>query len=491
MLPERPNQDDLLRIRQSLEDRAVESLSGDEWSDYLKALHGLDLWQDALATSALAVGSYPESLLLGSQRAKILYRAGDLHGHYAYLEDLLRRFPDHPEISLEIAKLFIGSRDPELAAKYLRLAKERAPLHPEVLLTLGHIRFFANAFEEAKVYYSRYLEVAPETYPYIHATELIPSFISLCDFCRGKELYQMTWPEEPCVLPLGEVDRFSLVEARLNGHGPYQFIVDTGGGMFNAVSQQLFHECRGQVGTEVVLHGIGGRQQQLCPIGLLDTFTLGGLEARNALVLCMDFSAIEQALGFPMAGIISPGWLLSARMDWTSGSFALQPSAALAEGKRLRYDEHTERTREDGAAETIVPLFLLQDSKPIVPVTWQGRTGWFILDSGAEHTFISAAWFREAHPRGTFEVQQVPSLGVGDRASVSKLLIGDEAELEIGSFVYPMDRIIGYSNIDEEVSPRLGFEVAGILGHDFISAFDAVTVDLGNATLRLVEESGL
>lgn len=454
--------------------------------DGLKALQGLDRWEEALRLSVAALGRFPDDIDLNYQHARMLYRAGQLGDYHDFIEALAKKYPDHPEVNLEIAKLFLGSRDPELAAKYLNLARDGAPLHPEVLLTLGHIRFFMNAFDEAKVYYERYLENAPIVYPYEFANELIPSFVTISEACVGKTLYEIAWgPGQEALMPLHPGERFSVVDVTLDGEGPYHLLVDTGGGMFTALSSEIFEAHGGTYAADLVLHGMGGRQDERIWAGLLPQLELGQTIVRNPLVLCFDFERISRSLGQTVHGILSPGWLLGATMTWdTAGRvLSIRQSDLLPVEQRLTHSESNYLELPNDTARVTLPMYLLQDSKPVLPIEIEGKVYWFIVDSGAERTFFSRRVFERTFEAGSYNVQEIPSMGIGDNMGVTEFLVAPGLDVFLGDVALELSPCIGYGNIDVEVSPRLGFEVGGVLGHDVLRQFDRVSMDFRNAQI--------
>jgi hypothetical protein len=400
---------------------------------YVKAALGLDRWREASAVGKTAVERFPDDLELATLYGRSLYRAGRLTEYNAFFDDLLQRFPDHPAINLEIAKLFLGSRDPELAAKYLRLARTGEPLHPEILLTLGHIRFFMNSFEEAAIYYQRFLDIAPEIYPYDFARELVPSFLDLCKAYEGKTLYNMEWTKDEIFIPLEVGDRVAFATMEIPGHGKANLLFDTGGGMFLSLTPKTFRNGGGTIETTLTLHGIGGKHASKVEAGLLPKISWDGLLVKDCFVICLDLSPLSSMLEVAVDGIFGPGWLLACHitLDLEEGEMYIRRATIKGQQERLPLGNHETFEEETGRAIRI-SFFFLQDSKPLLPIKIEGEEFWFILDSGAEKSALSRSLFERFVSLDETSRQEIQGVGIGEKTGLTELLIARKLPFEFG-----------------------------------------------------------
>lgn len=471
--------------------RHVNTATAGECYWYLKALLGLDRWQPAEQVVAGILSRFPEDIDLAYLAGRVLFRAGRLREYHRHLGALAERFPDHPGVSLELAKLLLGARDPQLAAKYLQLAREGEPLHPEVLLNLGFVRFFQNEFPEAEVYLRRFLEVRPALPTYDLASAIVPSFLAICERCRGEQLNAVHWEQPEAVLRLRCGEKATLVRVPLGEEGEeLHLLLDTGGGLLLSLDPQVCRRLGGEELTRLTPFGIGGQHQATVPVYRLPNLPLGGVRLSQALALGLDLSPFSEVLGLTLDGVFSPGSFLACHwtVDLAQAKLRLRPAPVLPPAERIALGGAAVSYPTSNEQHLRVSMFLLPDSKPILPLTIHGSEYWFFLDSGADRSIISRRLFERHVPAEQRQTQTVESVGIGEGLGVMEVHVTAELSYQIGEVPLSFAPCISLPHLESEVSNRLGFEVGGILGNDFIQEFDRVEIDFRNAEVLLVRE---
>src|SRR4029453_4901838 len=64
-------------------------------------------------------------------------------------------------------------------------------------------------------------------------------------------------PDQPAPIPLRKALNLIFTDVKINGKGPYNFVVDTGASQ-TALSQKLARDLGLKVTTTTVMHGVGG-----------------------------------------------------------------------------------------------------------------------------------------------------------------------------------------------------------------------------------------
>jgi hypothetical protein len=177
------------------------------------------------------------------------------------------------------------------------------------------------------------------------------------------------------------------IVARINGHGPYRFIFDTGGHsiLSPAVARELGLAVTGHGQTDGA--GEGTLPEQYARIDRVD---IGGADSRGAsaggvtvfdqpfYIIEMGYPTLERGEGPPLGGLLGLEMLerLGVRIDYP--------------GKRMTFTAF-DRHRLDPRA-TVVPL-TFDDDIPLVDASLDGHPGVFALDTGNANTiFVQREW---------------------------------------------------------------------------------------------------
>src|SRR5437016_13430540 len=104
-------------------------------------------------------------------------------------------------------------------------------------------------------------------------------------------------------------DAAIIVPVKINGHGPYKFVLDTGA-TFTCIDQKLVEELklpewRGQVGVGVIVPKEGNVR-----LVKLDTFEVGNSKATDLTACAIEFSRL-QTDGLDARGLVGLNFLKS------------------------------------------------------------------------------------------------------------------------------------------------------------------------------------
>lgn len=268
---------------------------------------------------------------------------------------------------------------------------------------------------------------------------------------------------EKVVLPFRLLNNHVYIEAKVNGRGPYTFIVDTGG--HTLLSPKLVREAGLTPAGQVVSSG-AGEKTELSGFVHVDDIALGDLHLRNQTGLALEVydPAIE---GIHIEGMV--GFELFRR-------FAVQ----LDYGAKTMTLWNPEKFRPTAALGTAIP-FKFYDHLPFVQGDIAGLPARFDIDTGSRteidvtSPFAAKAGLKARYPKG---VSTIVGWGVGgpSRSYVFRL-----PSLTIGG--------IRVENVAAGLSETRGGSISdpnyeGNIGSGFLKRF-VVTFDYAHQTMWL------
>ncbi|MEO5867617.1 MAG: PDZ domain-containing protein [Sphingomonas sp.] len=181
----------------------------------------------------------------------------------------------------------------------------------------------------------------------------------------------------PTAVPTKIGKTMIVVEAMLNGHGPYGFILDTGG--HNILTPEA--------AAELGLRGVGGAASGGAGAGLLtqqdttvDKVEIGAatLSKQHFYVIPLQYGTVERGTRAPLAGIIGLELFerFAVHIDYRGGKLDLIP-----------FDQ------ADGRCEGRKIPFGFDDDMPLVEGAIEGKSGALAIDSGnGGSTVVQGHW---------------------------------------------------------------------------------------------------
>lgn len=110
--------------------------------------------------------------------------------------------------------------------------------------------------------------------------------------------------EAPSVIPSRRCANYFLIDATINGRGPYAMLLDTGASqtvISSRVLKDFAADTRPVDGTAI---GSQGKRQSLDGLLSIRTLTAGMLELRDFTAVALDLTTVESALGAKVDGIL-------------------------------------------------------------------------------------------------------------------------------------------------------------------------------------------
>jgi hypothetical protein len=216
------------------------------------------------------------------------------------------------------------------------------------------------------------------------------------DFVRPQPVDDFSIAGGKTTLPI-EFDGDVIVEAKLNGQGPFAFILDTGGhDIVTPEVSTLLHLKPVGAGAS------GGSGEGTMPLQFaqVDRLEIGGATLRNQsfTVIPLPIDTTERGARPPLAGILGLELFerLAVRLDYGKKTLSLQSLSGY----------------EHQGAGTAVPIFFTDD-QPLFDGKIAGVPGQIALDTGNSGTLIVQGAWADGHGLQRQMTSGFPSLGYG------------------------------------------------------------------------------
>jgi hypothetical protein len=258
---------------------------------------------------------------------------------------------------------------------------------------------------------------------------------------------------QTATVPFRFIDNRIFVAVRINGHGPYAFIVDTGAG--NIISTGLAHTLGIPLRAAGSTSGAGSKRRATAHGGLA-TLDLGSLRFRHLGVTAIDLSEIQHGIGF-------------ARFDGVIGYDILRRFQTKVDMDGARLTLSTQPLTTPASAKSIA--FTLTDDLIHVPAGLADVPGTVVVDTGDRSSLTLFRGFANAHhfyTRYSALRNMLTGYGVGGA------IFGDVFRLpRLGIFDYSVDGVITRASRDKAGVFATGSE-AGSIGGGVLRHFNIV-----------------
>lgn len=293
----------------------------------------------------------------------------------------------------------------------------------EQIGTIGIVTFKAT--------YSDYRTVDGLTYPFVTAVETSTgnsekttlSSVRLNEPVAARLAIPRTVPHDTSVaggkttVPLQVINNHLYLQAKVNGHGPYTFILDSGGDYI--VTPEVVSALRAKSAGGMQLSGVGNATEGAGFTHIV-SIAIGDATVRNQYMLVLPIGpGFGVAEGVHIDGMIGYQWLARfiTIIDYANGkiTFAMPGAAARLSGPGT------------------IP-FYIDGSIPRIPITIDGVTTSGEVDTGSRAALTIGAPFAAAHPNIAALAKTAPGVDGFGVGGPSYARLGRVHTLQIGSF---------------------------------------------------------
>ncbi len=420
----------------------------------LETAYRADDWAAAERVAKMALTKHANNQDLLPLIARALWRGGDVADAEAALAKIDPLSDDPIALSTRI-NIALARGDADGAGRAAEKLAARESLSAADYSALVAASFTMNRLDGLDAMITRTLSTIDVSngYPEIYLKE---QFDGLADFLKAvgpAPLNQITaYGDAP--MPVSSLN-LPLVNAYINGKGPYRLIVDTGGSVLLSLDRDVAKEIGLREIAKATIRGVAGTDDSMQSIA--DDVRFGNVRMTRVMTRVFD---VGKALMYSADGILGTGIFHAGRMtmDFERGVLIVGESS-----------------EKDGAGEEL-PIRIVGDGKilPLIRVNGLEMVG--LLDSGADAVALSPATLKTLYPDyETMEVS-VGAMGVGS-SSTPTIQVGPGVRLSLPGKEYANIGGIGLNVLDETLSPMLGIQADILLGMPIMRDMQTYTVD--------------
>jgi tetratricopeptide (TPR) repeat protein len=259
-----------------------------------------------------------------------------------------------------------------------------------------------------------------------------------------------------------------LVEAQVNGEGPYRFLVDTGA-TSTVLSESLLDHLKINPIATAVVKCVGGTGKTATKLSKATKLQVGDLEISNLPIASFN----NEIFAGLIDGVLSTADLgdFLITLDYSDKKIVLTPRS-----------DASQKSASKGA-ELARSEFRILGNLILVPVSINQQSPQnFLLDTGAVTSTLSKRQaslmgVTESTPNSKVDIQFAGACGV-----TQSVLSVSEVNLKFSGLNQDYKQILAVEL--KEISREIQTEVSGILGGDFLSKYK-VTLDYRDATLTI------
>jgi predicted aspartyl protease len=256
-----------------------------------------------------------------------------------------------------------------------------------------------------------------------------------------------------------------LLPTRVNGAGPFEFILDTGAGT-SLLSAELAQQLNVKIlGTK---EGQSAGKKISVSLAKIDALGLGQAKIENVEVGIVDLGHISRTIGAKIDGDIGYNFLKHFRVtiDYQTGE--------------VRFDDPKRIESFGKSAKTEVPLRLASPAKPLVLVdVYANGHGpfQFAIDTGTSTTAIAPEVARQLG----IEASPIGPLTTG--SSQVNVTAGHLKSFQVGGARID-DLVVVVADFFATLSQAVGARLNGIVGYNFLRNF-RIVMDYPSEKFRL------
>ncbi len=411
--------------------------------DYDKAAQQIQLALKQSPSHAGALATY----------GHCLFRDGDFAAADAHFRKSLQIDSKQADAYLGLGRLYLTKQQLDESLEAFQKAIHLAPEQEDNY-------FFASEAYGAKKDYSKqieslekYLSLKPRS-----DEERVRNAEALLIFFRSFEKQQVARIVNSSLsyeIPFQPFYGLMIVEGRVNGEGPFRFLVDSGA-TSTVLSNSLIEELKIPIISTAVVKCVGGTGKTGARLCKAEKLKIGELEIQNLPVSSFD-NTIFAGL---MDGVLSTADLADflITLDYPDQKIQLNPWS------RAKVIKSSVKASPD----VIQSDFRILGNLILVPIAINRQNVRnFLFDTGAVTSVLSkrqaaVLGVREDSPNATVDIQFAGACGV-----TQSVLSVERVDLGLAKFKMDFAQILAVDL--KEISKEMRTEVSGILGADFYS----------------------
>jgi tetratricopeptide (TPR) repeat protein len=271
-----------------------------------------------------------------------------------------------------------------------------------------------------------------------------------------------TAPPDPAPVPFQKMLNLIFTEVHINGSGPYRFVVDTGATQV-VLSEKLLAELQLQPITSTVMHGVGGAGKVESKLYKVSEFQLGDVKISNFPAGTFSDPLVTQLADGIVGTAALSDFIVGVNYPQSRLELSRKPPATAGEKLEGRYFSNL----------ILVPLELNG--------SFQGN---FVVDTGAVTTVLAHSMAARLGVTEETPGAKVDAGLAGVGGMQGSVLGVQDVTFRAGQLTETFPQVV---SIDlKQISKMIGTEVSGVIGYDFLSAYNVI-LNYETAEVRLVK----
>ena len=409
----------------------------------------------------------PENARAHALIGAALMRVGLLPEATVSFQKALAADPNEPLALAGIAELDMYAGNLNQSIQRAKSAVAKSPREPDFLYLLGQSAARQERFDVAADAYDRYLSVAPDVDSDRRAR--IRGLVQLYRRLSGRKLYLVSGNRTEDVPMMLSEGRLPIIDVKVNGKGPFRFVVDSGAG-FVVISEEISRKLKIRpVAAGGTSRGVSGTGRFNIVYGVIDRLDIGDLTV--------------ESIPTYIRKVQDPGKL---HIDGYVGLSVLSNFKISVDYEHRTFEVRAKDTITPPATDqdVVVPYRMTNGGMMSVPVDIGKEVPLnFIVDTGASSTVVS----RRAYEKFNLETKQHKGVGVrvvgaGGITENVPVVVLDRLQI-VGS--QSMQDYVRAIVLDlDPINETAGFEQGGIIGSDVLRLF-RVEFDFDKGTVLL------
>ncbi|MBC7883213.1 MAG: aspartyl protease family protein [Anaerolineae bacterium] len=282
---------------------------------------------------------------------------------------------------------------------------------------------------------------------------------------ENNPMVRFAYKAESVTLPFELVEGLIIIKVRINGKGPYSFVLDTGASGNIIITSELARSLElKKVGLPVIVTGLGD-----------DTVTFS--QADVAVVQVGDADLLNQRVTVGDLSDLIPGFdgilsynfikMFDLEIDYQNKTLKLSKFKLL-------------EASAQSANSNRIPITMTEEQTPLLKVEIDGHEGIFGIDTGAHESVILYPRFVQRNSLNEKYTKRFSREGKGS-FGVFRTEVARSSNLKIGSFSLP-GLLVHLSQQKSGASQKSPFD--GLIGTGLLKRF-TILFSYGNAYIKL------
>ena len=416
------------------------------------------LLKDDISQAEALLDKEPKTAQSVAFRGEIEFRKGNFARASALFKEAMSMDAKNARTHFGLGKLAMAKVKGKTAVEEMKTAIRLDPKEPLYHLYASEAWGIEKNYVEQQKQLEEYLSLNPNDPDRVNEAK---AGLEMLKALGTTDVAVVTAPDNPAPIPFRKTLNLIFAQVSINGHGPYNFAIDTGATQ-TVISEKLVDAIGLKPITSTVVYGIGGAGKVDTKLYGVNELAMGDVKIKTLPVGTFNDPIVSQLADGILGTALLSDFILTVNYPASRLELARKRPSATAESE-------------------VLPAWYFSNLL-LIPINANGKQGNFIVDTGAVTTVLSH--------------NMAAQLGINQNTPGAKIDLGIAG---VGGFEGTVLRVPNVTfktakntesfpqvvAIDlKQISRMIGTEVAGVAGFDFFSDYK-ITIDYYGAEIRL------